>query len=47
MDRDLSGLRAFAAATPALVAGLMAYNGTEAVRLEGKLHAVPLGLLLS
>lgn len=47
VDRDLSGLRAFAAATPALVAGLMAYNGTEAVRLEGKLHAVPLGLLLS
>lgn len=46
-DRDLAGLRAFAASTSGLHAGVLAYNGTEAVSLGEKLYAVPLGMLLS
>jgi hypothetical protein len=45
--KDLSGLEAFLAATPHCVAGLLCYNGTEAVRLGEKLWALPLGLVLS
>lgn len=44
---DLSGLRAFLARTPEAVAGVLAYNGEEAVALGDDLWAVPLGLLLS
>jgi predicted AAA+ superfamily ATPase len=46
-DSDLSGLRAFVAATPGVVAGILAYNGAEVAPLGDKLFAVPLGLLLS
>jgi predicted AAA+ superfamily ATPase len=46
-ERDLSGLRAFAAKTPQCVAGILGYNGTEAVKLDENLYAAPLSLLLS
>ena len=46
-DRDLSGLKAFLAATPHCVAALLAYNGTEMVKLGERLWAVPLALVLS
>jgi uncharacterized protein len=46
-DRDLSGLRAFIARTPSCTAGVLAYNGRDAVKLDGKLWAIPLGHLLS
>ena len=44
---DLSGLRAFVERTPACVAAVLAYNGREAVKLDGKLWAIPLGHLLA
>ena len=44
---DLSGLRAFLASTSNCRAGILAYNGTQPVRLEKRLWAIPLGLLLS
>ncbi|HLE85184.1 MAG TPA: DUF4143 domain-containing protein, partial [Thermoanaerobaculia bacterium] len=46
-DRDLAGLRAFAAKTPDFRAGLLAYNGQEAHALGEGLFVVPIGLLLS
>jgi hypothetical protein len=46
-DRDLAGLRALAAKTPDFRAGLLAYNGEEALPLGDNLFAVPIGLLLS
>jgi len=46
-DRDLSGLRAFLNRTPECTAAILAYNGREAVRLDGRLYAIPLGHLLS
>lgn len=46
-ERDLSGLRAFLAATPQCEGAIMAYNGTEVVKLGKKLWAMPLGLVLS
>jgi len=45
--KDLSGLETFLAATPHCVAGVLCYNGTEAVRLGERLWALPLGLVLS
>jgi predicted AAA+ superfamily ATPase len=44
---DLSGLEAFLAVTPHCVAGVLCYNGREAVRLGERLWALPLGLVLS
>jgi hypothetical protein len=44
---DLAGLKAFVAATPPCVAGILAYNGSTPVSLGGKLWAIPIGLLLS
>ncbi|HPO12610.1 MAG TPA: ATP-binding protein [Candidatus Hydrogenedentes bacterium] len=44
---DLSGLSAFIQRTPACAAAVLAYNGREAVRLGGKLFAIPLGHLLA
>ena len=44
---DLSGLRAFVGKAPETRAGILAYNGTEALRIGPGLFAVPLGLLLS
>ena len=46
-DRDLAGLRAFMEHTPLCQAGILAYNGTEAVSLGNRLWAVPVSLLLS
>ncbi len=45
--RDVAGLRAFLDTTPGAFAGVLAYNGAEAVALGEKLFAVPLALLLS
>jgi predicted AAA+ superfamily ATPase len=45
-DSDLSGLRAFLERTPACVAAVPAYNGKEAVKLDERLFAIPLGQLL-
>jgi len=44
---DLSGLKSFVAATPHCAAGILAYNGSTAVNLGGKLWAIPIGLILS
>ncbi len=46
-EHDLAGLRAFLAHAPHAQAGILAYNGTEAVSLGDRLWAVPLGMLLS
>ncbi len=46
-DRDLTGLRAFLDKTPRCRFGVLAYGGTESVRLGGRLWAVPLPLVLS
>jgi hypothetical protein len=46
-ESDLSGLKAFARTTKSFQAGILAYNGTEAVSLGKQLFAIPLGLLLS
>jgi hypothetical protein len=45
-EGDLSGLRAFLERTPACVAAVLAYNGKEAVKLDDRLFAIPLGQLL-
>jgi hypothetical protein len=44
---DLAGLRALCSKTPDIAAGILAYNGPEAIALGEKLFAIPLGLLLS
>ena len=46
-DADLAGLRAFVGKAPATRTGILAYNGTEAVKIGQGIFAVPLGLLLS
>jgi predicted AAA+ superfamily ATPase len=45
-ENDLSGLRAFLERTPACGAAVLAYNGKEAVKLDDKLWAIPIGQLL-
>ena len=45
--RDLAGLRAFLARHREAVAGVLAYNGRQAVSLGDRLWAIPVGLLLS
>ena len=45
-DSELSGLRAFLERTPACIAAVLAYNGKEAVKLDERLFAIPLGKLL-
>lgn len=44
---DVASLSAFLKATPGAFAGILAYNGTEAVRLGDRIFAIPLALLLS
>lgn len=44
---DLSGLKAFIEATPQCIAGILAYNGTEAVKLGEKIWAAPAGMVIS
>jgi hypothetical protein len=46
-EGDLAGLRAFAERTPACVAAVLAYNGKEAVKLDERIFAIPLGHLLA
>lgn len=46
-DRDLAGLKAFLEQASGARAGILAYNGTEAVALGTNLFAIPIGLLLS
>ena len=46
-ERDLAGLKAFLAATPHCRAGILCYNGEDAVRLMPKLWALPISLVLS
>lgn len=45
--RDLAGLHAFLERNPRCRAGVLAYGGTQAVRLEDRLWAVPLSLALA
>ncbi len=45
--RDLAGLKEFLSATPRCKAAIIAYNGKDAIRLDDRLWAIPLGLLLS
>jgi len=46
-NKDLSGLRAFLKTSPDCRAAVLAYNGTSPVKLDDRLWAIPLGLLLS
>jgi predicted AAA+ superfamily ATPase len=46
-DRDLVGLRSFAARTAGFQAGILAYNGVTAQSLGDGLFAVPIAMLLS
>jgi predicted AAA+ superfamily ATPase len=45
-DKDLAGLQAFSRKTPRLRAAVLAYNGTETVKLGDKLYAIPMSTLL-
>ncbi|MGV8124361.1 MAG: ATP-binding protein [Candidatus Xenobiia bacterium LiM19] len=46
-EKDLGGLKAFLSTHTECSAALLAYNGTETVKLDDRLMAVPLGRLLS
>jgi hypothetical protein len=46
-NKDFSGLKAFLKATPHCRAAILAYNGKDAVQLEDRLWAIPLGPLFS
>lgn len=46
-ERELTGLKAFLNSTENCIAAVVAYNGTNIVRLSDKLWAIPLSLLLS
>jgi len=46
-DKDLSGLRAFLSQTPQCIAAVLAYNGTESVKLGDKIWAIPISTVLS
>ena len=46
-EKDLVGLKAFSDATPHCKAGILCYNGKNAVRLGSKLWALPISLVLS
>ena len=43
---DFAGLKAFLKTTPNCKAAILAYNGTKAVKLEEKIFAIPIGMLL-
>lgn len=45
--KDLTGLKAFLKATPHCKAGILCYNGEEAVQLGERLWVLPIGLVLS
>lgn len=46
-ERDLTGLRTFVETTEGTRAGVLAYNGREAVAVGPNLYVIPLGMLLS
>ena len=46
-ERDLAGLKAYIGSTKKCSAAILAYNGHNVVKLESKIWAVPLKLLLS
>jgi predicted AAA+ superfamily ATPase len=46
-DRDLAGLRVFLDKTPRCRLGVLAYAGTESVKLGDRLWAIPLSLVLA
>jgi len=46
-ERDLAGLKTFLAATPNCKAAILCHNGIDAVKLGGKLWALPINLILS
>lgn len=46
-ERELSGLKVFINSTQNCIAAVVAYNGTNIVRLSDKLWAIPLSVLLS
>jgi predicted AAA+ superfamily ATPase len=46
-DRDLAGLRVFLDKTPRCRLGVLAYGGTESVKLGDRLWAIPLSLVLA
>ena len=46
-NHDLAGLRAFLDTTPGCRAGILAYGGSEAVRLADRLWAIPLAQALA
>lgn len=46
-DKDLSGLKAFLSTTPHCIAAILAYNGTESVRLGDRIWAIPVSTVLS
>ncbi len=46
-NKDLSGRRSFLASSPHCVAGILVYNGTEAVKIDDKLWKIPISTVLS
>ncbi len=46
-SRDLTGLKAFMAATPQCIAGILAYNGREPAKLGNNLWVIPISTLIS
>jgi len=46
-ENDLTGLKAFLSSNKECMAGLLAYNGRDVLKLDKKIWAVPVNLLLS
>ena len=46
-ENDLNGLKAYLKVTKKCRAAILAYNGTKLFKLDKKIWAVPIGLLLS
>jgi len=46
-SRDLSGLRTFLKHSPECKVAILGYNGNQAIQIDKKIWAIPLGMLLS
>mgnify|MGYP003876568147 FL=1 len=46
-ERDLTGIKAYLSSSKGCRAAILAYNGNDVVKLEERIWAVPIGLLLS
>jgi predicted AAA+ superfamily ATPase len=46
-DGDTRGLRAFLRLSPPGTKAILAYNGTESIRIDKNIWAIPLSLLIS